>query len=191
MENNIYEKTENGYVLRQRNAPIAVAVAMMIFLGLILPLGALAQWVEGEPQTVNGWVIAGISLACVAAAMAFLRSEWRRMVIDEKGIYLHRPLAKTKFIAWNEVKDWGIAYQMTRHGWVHYLYFSTEPLKPSRHGRNKKMPMTYRKAVYISVEQEDLSNLRRAGAISFCRQRLGWNNKSAENFVPMFTADIV
>ena len=66
MENNIYEKTENGYVLRQRNASIAVAVAIMIFLGLILPWGALVQWVEGKSQTLNGWVIAGISLVSFA-----------------------------------------------------------------------------------------------------------------------------
>lgn len=190
MENNIYEKTENGYVLRQRNASTAVAVVVIIFMGLIFPFDALARWAEGKPQTVNGWVIAGIFLACVAVAMAFLRSEWRHMVIDEKGIYFHRPLAKTKFIAWNEVKDWGIAYQMTRHGWVHYLYFSTEPLKSERHGRNKKMPMTYRKAVYISVEQEDLSALRRSGALTFCRRHLGWDNRSAKNFVAMFTSDL-
>ena len=191
METNIYEKNENGYVLRQRNAAIAVVMVMMIFLGLILPLGALVQWVDGEPQTLNGWVIAGISLACFAFALAILRSEWRYLVIDDKGICLHRPLARPKMIPWEDVRDWGLAYQTTRHGWVHYLYFSTERLKAAHHGRNKKMPLTYGKAVYISVEQEDLSSLRRSGALSFCRQHLGWNNKSAKNFVPMFTSDIV
>ena len=190
MGTNIYEKNENGYVLRQRNAAIAVVVVMMIFLGLILPLGALVHWVEGEPQTVNGWVIGGISLACFALALTMLRSEWRYLVIDEKGISFHRPLARPKMIPWEEVRDWGLAYQTTRRGWVHYLYFSTERLKVARHGRHKNMPLTYGQTGYISVEQEDLSPLRRSGALSFCRQHLGWNNKSAKNFAPMFTSDL-
>ena len=66
-------------------------------------------------------VTLGAFLACVILAMAFLRSEWRHMVIDEKGIYFHRPLARTKFIPWGDVRDWGVAHQMTRYGWVYYL----------------------------------------------------------------------
>lgn len=190
METNIYEKNENGYVLRQRNAAIAVVMVMMIFLGLILPLGALVHWGEGEPKTLNGWVIGGISLACLTVAVAILRSEWRYLVIDEKGISFHRPLASPKVIPWEDVRDWGLAYQTTRHGWVHYLYFSTERLKAARHGRNKKMPLTYGETVYISVEPEDLSALRRSGALTFCRRHLGWDNRAAKNFVAMFTSDL-
>ncbi len=190
METNIYEKNENGYVLRQRNAAIAVVVVVIILLGLFFPFYTLAQWLENQPLSLSFLGAAGIFFACVALALTMLRSEWRYLVIDEKGISFHRPLARPKMIPWAEVRDWGLAYQTTRRGWVHYLYFSTERLKAARHGRNKKMPLTYGKTVYISVEQEDLSSLRRSGALSFCRQHLGWNNKSAKNFAPMFTSDL-
>ena len=174
METNIYEKNENGYVLRQRNASIAVVVAVIILLGLFFPFFTLAQWLENPPLSLSVLGAAGIFLACVVLALTILRSEWRYLAIDEKGIYFHRPLASPRLILWEDVRDWGLAYQTTRHGWVHYLYFSTERLKAARHGRNKKMPLTYRKAVYISVEQEDLSALRRSGTLSFCRRHLGW-----------------
>lgn len=190
MENTIYEKTEQGYILRQRNTAVAVVVVCIIGLGLIFPLDALAKWAADEPQTLNAGVVVGLFLACVAVAIAVLRTEWGHMVIDEKGIYFHKPLARTKFIAWEDVRDWGIAHKRTRYSWVYDLYFSTVSLKPTRHGRNKKIPMTYKKAIYIRVEANDLPSLRRTGAISFCRQRLREDNKSAKNFIPMFISDL-
>ena len=190
MENTIYQKNEQGYILRQRNTAVAVVVVCIIGLGLIFPFDALAKWVADEPQTLNVGVVVGLFLACVAVAIAVLRTEWGHMVIDEKGIYFHRPLARTKFIAWEDVRDWGIAHKRTRYSWVYDLYFSTVSLKPTRHGRNKKIPMTYKKAIYIRVEANDLPSLRRTGAISFCRQRLREDNKSAKNFIPMFISDL-
>ncbi len=190
MQNTIYEKTENGYILRQRTSSAIVVVVCVICLGLILPFEALGKWAADEPQTLNSWVIVGVFLAWVAIAIAVLRTECGHMVVTEKGVYFHRPLARTKFIAWEDVRDWGIAHQRTRYSWVYDLYFSTEDLMPTRRGKNKKIPKTYKKAIYISVEINDLPSLQRTGAISFCRQHLRGDNKTGEKFVSMFISDL-
>lgn len=192
MSGKMIEKTDSGYVLRQRNAETAVALCLILFLGLILPFEVLVGWAEGEPKD-RGFVIVAWSLfgACVLFGLFVLRSEWRRMVIDHKGIYFHRPLAKVKHVPWAEVRDWGILYGHAKYKHFYYLYFATQPLKSRRRGRGKKLPLTYGKAVYVHVDEEDLPELRRSGLISFCRLRLGENKKADRHPVPIFIADDV
>ena len=191
MENNVCEKTESGYILHQHNASTIVVVVCVLCLGLIYPVDALVKRVDGAPQFWNVWVIAGVFLACVALAVVVLRTEWCRMVIDDQGIRFHRPLAKAKFIAWENVWDWGIAHKRTRYGLGYILYFSTEPLKPTCHGKNKKIPFTYQKAVSVDVGCENVSFLQRTGVISFCRQCLEQNHTSTKKLVPVFMSDMV
>ncbi len=175
MEKKIYEKTKHGYILRQRKTSAIGGIICVICLGLFALFEAL---VENEPQSLIFWVKVGAFLACVIITMVILRTEWCHMVIDENGIYFHRPLAKTKYIAWKDLRDWGIAHMRTSYSRVSVLYFSTEPLKLTPDGENKKMPLTYRKAVYISIEDDDFPALKCAGVISFCRRQLERNNTS-------------
>lgn len=189
MESALYEQTEKCYILRQRTASAAVSVVCVLCLGLILPLEALANRWADEPQTVNAWVVAGFFFACVALAIGILRTEWGRMVIDERGIHFHRPLARSKLIVWADVQDWGIAHRRGRYTWAYALYFSTVPLALTRREKNKKLPLTYKKAVYISVEVEDLPSLQGTGVLAFCRQHLRGDKSSVKRFVPMFTSE--
>ncbi len=190
MENTIYEKTEKGYILRQRTSSAIIVVVCIICFGLILLFKALSKWVADEPQALNIGVEAGLFLVCVSVAIAVLRTECGHMIVAEKGVYFHRPLARTKFIAWEDVRDWGIAHQRTHYNSVYDLYFSTEILKPTRYGKNKRIPITYKKVIYIIVEIHDLSLLQHTRVIPFCRQHLRGDNKSEKKFVPMFTSDL-
>ncbi len=187
----IYEKNEKGYILRQRTASATVVIVCVIGFGLILTLEVLAKWVADKPHPLNvWWIVVGVFLACVAVVTAVLRTECGHIVVAEEGIYFRRPLARTKFIAWENVLDWGVAHQRTRYSSVYDLYFSTEVLKPTRHGKNKKIPMTYKNVIYITVEMNDLSSLKRTGVIHFCRQHLIGNNTSKKKFIPMFISDL-
>ncbi|MBQ8338181.1 MAG: hypothetical protein IJY33_03455 [Oscillospiraceae bacterium] len=190
MQNTIYEKNEKGYILRQHTASATVIAVCIICFGLILPFEALGKWATDEPQTLNVWVIIGFFFACVAVAIAVLRTECGYMVVAEDGVYFHRPLARTKFIAWENMRDWGIAHQRTRYNRVCNLYFSTKILMPTRRGKNKKIPTNYKRAVSIAVKFEDLSSLQRIGVISFCRQHLRSDNQTEKKFVSMFTSDL-
>jgi len=185
MQNAIHEKTEEGYILRQRTASAIVVVVCIICFGLILLFEVLSKWTAEESSNI--WIVAGLFLACLAIAIAVLRAECGYMVVTDKGIYFHRPLARAKFIAWEDVRDWGIAHQRTRYCKVYNLYFSTKVLMPARAGKNKKIPITHKETIYIAIEVNDLSSLQRTGVISFCRQQLREDNKM---FVPMFISDL-
>lgn len=189
MESDIYEKTESGYSLRQRNAEMMVAVVIVCFVGFgwLLSFG----WGKDDLRTSSFWIIAGIFLVYVVASIAVLCNECRRIVINQEGVWLHRPLAKTKFIAWKDVQDWGIVHKWRWRGFDYALYFSTVSLKPTRREKNKTLPLTCKKTVYIRVKIEDISSLERTKVLSFCRYHMGWNNTAVKKYVPMFTSEHV
>ena len=188
--NTIYEKNEKGYILRQRTVSATVVIICIICFGLILTLEVLAKWGADKPHPLNVWWIVGFFLAGFVVVTAVLRTECGYIVVSEEGIYFHRPIARTKFITWENVRDWGVAHQRTRYSRVYDLYFSTEVLKPTRHGKNKKIPMTYKNVIYITVEINDLSSLKRTGVIRFCRQHLSGDNTSKKKVIPMFISDL-
>lgn len=187
----LYEKNEKGYILRQRTTSAIVISICVICFGLVSTLEVLAKWVADKPYSLNvWWIVVGFFLACIAVTTVVLRTECGHIVVTEAGVYFHRPLARTKFIAWEDVQDWGVAHHRTRYSIVYDLYFATEFLKPTRHGKNKRIPTTYKKVIYIAVEIDDFSSLKQTGVIHFCRQHLRGDNKSKKNFVPMFISDL-
>lgn len=187
MKDKLYEKTENAYILRQRKTTAIVVVVCVVCFGLI----ALVEWTIDKPQPLNIWIIAALLLAFVVIPVAVLRTECGYMVLVEKGIYFHRPLARTKFMAWEDVQDWGIAHHRTRYSIAYDLYFSKVTLKSTHHGRNKKIPTTYKNVIYIHIEPDDLSALQGTGIISFCYRYLSRNIKTEKKSVSMFTSDLV
>ena len=188
--NTLYEKNEKGYTLRQHTTSAIVIILCVMCLGFISTLEVLARCVDKLHPLNAWWAVAGIFLACIAVVAAVLRTECGHIVATEAGVYFHRPLARTKFIAWENVQDWGIAHRRTRYNSGHNLYFATEVLKPTRRGKNKKLPTTYKKAIYITIEIENLSSLKQTGVIPFCRQHLRGDTKSEKKFVPMFISDL-
>ena len=189
MENTIYKKSEKGYILRQRNTSVVILVIIILCLGAFFFIGMLTEWSQKIPPTINPPMGIGVFLACVIIAIVLLRSQCCSMFIEEKGIHFRRPLAKTKFFAWEEVQDWGFAYMWGSYTRVHILYFSKRPLKPTRREKSKRLPLTYRKTIYICIEGDDLSALKNTGVIGFCKRCLERSNKTAKNYVPMFICE--
>ena len=188
MERDVFEKTDYGYILHQRNEDLIVAVITLIIFGSTALIIAIAAWHSGEVHQLDIWIEIALFIVCLLTALYCLRSDCRHMVLDEIGVYLHRPLAKTKFIPWEDIRDWGITHQFTRLGWVYCFYFSTTAIKQTRKGKNKKMPLTYKRTIYLSVKDADLYSLQQIGVIAFSRQQLVTN---AKKYPPMFTSDLV
>ena len=188
IDSNIIEKKHNGFALHQRNEPLVVVVITIICLGLAFPIETILNWSEGNLDISKLLLAVGSLILSIAFAMLSLRLEWRRMIIDNDGIYLLRPLAKNKFISWENVLDWGFAYTVSRLGRTYCFYFSTVLLRTSRDLKNKKMPSTSANAVYIYIDSKDLHSLRTSGVLSFCKDQLVRN---AKKFPPMFGASFL
>ncbi len=183
MKDKLYEKTENGYILRQRKTTAIVVIVCIICLGLMV----VGEWVVDKPQVLNIWIVGGLSLAFIAIIALVLRTECSYLVIVDKGVYWHSPLSRTNFIAWKDIRDWGIAHQRTRYSTVYCLYFSKKPLKSTSRGSNKKIPLYCKTVLYIDIEFSDFFTFQHTKVIPFCLQRLSSNTD-----VPtMFTSDHV
>ena len=183
MKDKLYEKTENGYILRQRKTTAIVVIVCIICLGLMV----VGEWVVDKPQVLNIWIVGGLSLAFIAIIVLVLHTECRRLLIVDEGVYCHAPLARIKFIDWKDIRDWGITHQRTRYSSVYRLYFSKKPLQATSRGKNKKIPLYRKTVLYIDIEFGDFSTFQRYKVISYCLRHLSSNND-----VPnMFTSDYV
>ena len=120
MKDKLYEKTENGYILRQRKTTAIVVIVCIICLALMV----VGEWAVDKPQALNIWVVGGLLLAFIAIIALVLRTECSHLVIVNEGVYWHSPLSRTNFIAWKDIRDWGITHQRTRYSTVYCLYFS-------------------------------------------------------------------
>ena len=183
MKDKLYEKTENGYILRQRKTTAIVVIVCIICLGLMV----VGEWVVDKPQVLNIWIVGGLSLAFIAIIALVLRTECSYLVIVDKGVYWHSPLSRTNFIAWKDIRDWGIAHQRTRYSTVYCLYFSKKPLKSTSRGSNKKIPLYCKTVLYIDIEFSDFFTFQHTKVIPFCLQRLSNNT----DVLTMFTSDHV
>lgn len=164
----IFEKTDYGYILRQRNAD-TIVVATVLFLFALIPLIDLPNRTAHNMQLTINIVC---SVFCISLSLCYLRTYCKRIALDEIGIYLHRPLAKTKLIPWGDIKDWGISREITRKHIFSNLYFSTSTLKTNPSKRNKKLPLRCVHTVYISIALDDITDFRKCGVIEFCRSQL-------------------
>lgn len=187
MESNIYEKSENGYILRERNAETVVIFVIILILGLIYPFEAFVVRSEDALQDWEILAMTGIFLVCVVMAMLYLCAECHSIALDEKGVCVHRPFARAMCIAWEDVRDWGIVHLATPKGFCHYFYFSKVSLRPTKDGKNKKIPPFCRKTAYIRVETKDYPLLQRTGVISFSRGQLV---RCTKRFPPMFVSGL-
>ena len=126
-------------------------------------------------------------LLSLIPVLVFLSLVWLAMYttwgvmlrVDRAGVHFCRKLGKERHIPWEDVQDWGVAYQDVKGGRTYYLYFATEVLALAHWGRDKKLPMGTRKAVNINVHPKHLFSLKTSGMIHYCRECLDYR-------VPMF-----
>ncbi len=196
MKRSVIEKTDVGYTVRPRKGEQIFMLCVMIYFLLVtffMLIATLAAWIENAAEGLASMIaVSVVSLLILTLVATILYTTWGAyMVIDREGVHFHRKLAKTKHIPWRAMRDWGIACQNGKGGYRYYLYFSTELLAFASWGRNKKLPVTFKKAVYLNINMKDIPLLKSSGLLTYCRGYLGMDDEFAENYVPMFVADFV
>lgn len=91
----------------------------------------------------------------------------KRVSIDEKGVYLRTFISKD-FLAWSEIKDWGLSYygQSRGFGEVFCLYFSKNALQ-CKGTRKKKLK---EKMIKIEIFQEEYTRVVET-IIPYCKEK--------------------
>ena len=181
MKNKIIEKNDGGYTLRPAKGTRVVMGFVGVFFGmgdLLFLIIAVVAFSEGSfGQAIPGLLL---TLAFFALMWVSLYTSWGVMLrVDRAGVHFCRKLCKERHIPWEDVQDWGVAYQDVKGGRTYYLYFAIEVLELAHWGRDKKLPMGTRKAVNINVHPKHLSSLKSSGMIHYCRECLDYR-------VPMF-----
>lgn len=100
---------------------------------------------------------------------------------DRSGITVITALKKKRFIAWAEVKDWGISYAgTTRDGdKCYFLYFSDECLEKKKKKKKKGMKKLKRKTIKVYVSgYNDLNEVM--GIIDTCNKKFSF----VDPFIP-------
>ena len=181
MKNKIIEKTDGGYTLRPAKGDRIVMGFVGVFFGIIALFFLMISLVAFSDGSL--WK----GLLSLIPVLVFLSLVWLAMYtswgvtlrVDRAGVHFCRKLGKERHIPWEDVQDWGVAYQDVKGGRTYYLYFATEVLELAHWGRDKKLPMGTRKAVNINVHPKHLSSLKTSGMIHYCRECLDYR-------VPMF-----
>lgn len=184
-------KTDAGYLLRTRrwvDILLACGIFCVFIISVAFMLGALFGGGEGDVGARIAIFVLGVLLTASGGFCLYF-ALGQRITLDNDGAHFSRTLAKTRHIPWQDVRDWGIAYQYVRGGKCYYLYFASAPLAICDEGRNKRVPNSFKHAVYLGVAPKDIPDLRDLGVISYCRRHLGWDGETAETHVPMFIAD--
>lgn len=107
---------------------LSIAELIMFVLGVILFFD-ICLHDDSEPLDVAGVVIVSVWLCCVLAiGLVCFINALKVLTINSEGV-LCRSIKK-EFIAWADVKDWGLSYcgQTRFEGNTYYLYFSKEVL---------------------------------------------------------------
>ena len=189
MKRYVIDKTDTGYTLRTRKGEQIQTACVMIpimILGLLLLSSAVKSWIGGGEKMTLWIFLLGLMLLVPSAGL-LCRRIGARMDFDEEGVHLRRSLAPAKYIAWQDVRDWGVAYKQGRYGHFYYFYISSEVLKPTVIGVNKRLPLTHRRAVYINILEDNVPDLLSSGLLAYCRLYLGEDENGAR-YVPMFAA---
>ena len=181
MKGKIIEKNDGGYTLRLAKGDRIVMGFVGVFFGIIALFFLMISLVAFSDGSL--WK----GLLSLIPVLVFLSLVWLAMHttwgvtlrVDRAGVHFCRKLGKERHIPWEDVQDWGVAYQDVKGGRTYYLYFATEVLELAHWGRDKKLPMGTRKAVNINVHPKHLSSLKTSGMIHYCRECLGYR-------VPMF-----
>ena len=164
----LHNKTEESITLRRgKSATAGGVIGVLLFVALIL-------WVSVRfipPSGVYSIIYAAFVYAfalfglCISLYSIIL---WNTpLILSGDGVrYGYR--ARTKFLPWSEVADWGISYKEHQKsvGALYYIYFSGT-ICEAENARTKKLRACSIKALVVD---KDLDEIRDA-VISFCSER--------------------
>lgn len=191
MRNIKITRAATGYVLRTRKWVDILLVCSMFCVFIISAVSMLVAPFGVGVDAIGARIaifVLGVVLA-VSGVFGLYFALGQRITLDNEGVHFGRTLAKTRHIPWRDVRDWGIVYQYVRGGKCYYLYFASVQLTICDNGENKRLPNSFKRAVYLGIAPKDIPDLRDLGVISYCRRHLGWDDETAETHVPLFIAD--
>lgn len=178
------ERTVYGYILRKNQQSKRMAVLLTLIP--ISILAVLALLLEPEVRSIYLLYVAGCAvIQLVFLTPLLLLSKGQRLELDRGGVHLrfdHR-----KDLRWEDIRDWGFGYTVSKYGKYYFLYFSPEKLKAL--GTDNKKFFGVKGILTAPIIRQDYLELSRSGLLTFCREHLG-DSDGADRYVPMFLSDI-
>ena len=180
------ERTVYGYILRKNQQSKRMAVLLTLIP--ISILAVLALLLEPEVRILYLLYVAGCAvIQLVFLTPLLLLSKGQRLELDRGGVHLRFDHRKGKDLRWEDIRDWGLGYTVTKYGKHYFLYFSPEKLKAL--GTDNKKFFGVKGILTASIIRQDYLELSRSGLLTFCREHLG-DSDGADRYVPMFLSDI-
>ena len=181
------ERTVYGYILRKSQR--SMHLALLLTLIPISILAILALMLEPEDRIIYLLYVAGCAvIQLVFLTPLLLLSKGQRLELDREGVHLRYDHRKGKDLRWEDIRDWGFGYAVTKYGKSYFLYFSPEKLMPVGTD-NKKFHGVKGIIAHLQISKQDYLALSRSGLLTYCQEHLG-NSDGADRYVPMFLSDI-
>lgn len=181
------ERTVYGYILRKSQRSMHLALLLTLIPISILALLCFALSPEGRPYYL---LMVGVCFAIQLLMMLplLLLSKGQRLELDREGVHLRFDHRKGKDLRWEDIRDWGFGYVVTKYGKSYFLYFSPEKLMPVGTD-NKKFHGVKGIIAHLQISKQDYLALSRSGLLTYCQEHLE-NSDGADRYVPMFLSDI-
>ena len=180
------ERTVYGYILRKNQQSKRMAVLLTLIP--ISILAVLALMLEPEDRIIYLLSVAGCAvIQLVFLTPLLLLSKGQRLELDREGVHLRFDHRKGKDLRWEDIRDWGFGYTVSKYGKYYFLYFSPEKLKAL--GTDNKKFFGVKGILTAPIIKQDYLELSRSGLLTFCREHLG-DSDGADRYVPMFLSDI-
>ena len=156
------QKTDTGYILRPsvaNRAGYSLLAALLVALGCCTLIFAVPL----PLAIVGGGLLIGLGLLLLLAP-------FRRVVMDENGVYMYRLGHLSRSISWSEVKAWGIITQSMGRSYyrrnISYLYFS--PVKGQTTGR---------RSIFMEISPKDEAEIAASRIKKYIRKHLAEDDK--------------
>lgn len=149
---------------------IGACACLMSLFGIHLLFGLLPLEDGYTPMDIFGVIFVCVWIIVVLCMGLFaLETCSRKISIDHRGVYC-RSWFRKDFLAWSEIRDWGLSYcgQTRGEGNTYYLYFSPD-LCTVKNEFSKKLKGKMLKTFVIGDDYADAINK----IIPFCREKTG------------------